>query len=444
MVSMAACQPIVALELAVIGFLAFSPGALCFDIFSNSGLGVQQVLPGLSVEPSPSALGNVVQIPLQRRFIQYNGRFYFAQVNVGSPEQSLELIVDTGSTSTWVYGTDYCQDQSNNSNYQCYDPNKSNTSTIIPAPPAFEARYPHNKFKGLYVEDEIAVGTAKLGKDTRFGMVQTGDGIARGGLIGMGFDTAEFGPNNSFGYQYPDILDLFYNESVIDSRAFGLFLNNGSVPENEARGSLVFGGYDKSKFTGPLVSFAITSPSDVRRVGAPLASISATIAHIPVPIWTAAGDVDVNGTSIPAVFDSGDMMTAVPVPALAELIKQINGYRNGMLNKMQPGGKFDASMKCGHSTADILVHFTFASFADTTITINVPFSELVLPAPWGEDCLFALQPKLKNPSKPYWFNFGSSVVDSMYLVVDYDTNTIQIAKANYDGRETDIVPIRHR
>jgi len=168
-------------------------------------------------------------------------------------------------------------------------------------------------------------------------------------------------------------------------------------------------------------------------------------------------------------------MTAVPVPALAELVKQLNGYRNGMLSKIQPGGKFDPSMKCSHSSADILgtcsgypsksaayknapqqadlqfnvcmltptVHFTFAAF-DTAITINVPFSELVLPAPWDDNCVFALQPKPKDPSRPYWFNFGSSVVDSMYLVVDYDMNTIQIAKANYDGRAADILPISHR
>ena len=60
-------------------------------------------------------------------------------------------------------------------------------------------------------------------------MVQCGDvGIARGGLFGVGFDTAEFGHKNTFGRLYPDILDLFYNESIIDSRAFGLYLNNGS------------------------------------------------------------------------------------------------------------------------------------------------------------------------------------------------------------------------
>lgn len=89
------------------------------------------------------------------------------------------------------------------------------------------------------------------------------------------------------------------------------------------------------------------------------------------------------------------------------------------------------------------VHFIFAVL-DTSITISVPFSHLVLPAPWGEACVFALQPKPKNPGRSYWFNFGSSVVDSMYLVVDYDMNTLAIAKADYSGREADIVPIVHR
>jgi len=125
MISIAIRQPIVALKFAIIGFLAISPVALCFDIYSGLGLpfqrpkGGQKVLQGLYVEPSPASAKRVVQIPLQRRFIKYNGRFYFVQVNVGSPEQSLELIVDTGSTDTWVYGTDYCEDHSSDNPYQC-------------------------------------------------------------------------------------------------------------------------------------------------------------------------------------------------------------------------------------------------------------------------------------------------------------------------------------
>ena len=91
----------------------------------------------------------------------------------------------------------------------------------------------------------------------------------------------------------------------------------------------------------------------------------------------------------------------------------------------------------------LIVNFTFSD-PDTTITISVPFSELVLPAPWTDDCVFALQPKAKKPDRPYWLNFGSSVVNSMYLIVEYDKNNVRIAKARYDGHKADIVPINHR
>ena len=95
-----------------------------------------------------------------------------------------------------------------------------------------------------------------------------------------------------------------------------MMLNLGpGVAEEEARGSLVLGGYDRSKFTEPLVSFAITSPSDVQRVGVPLTAISAIIAGASVPIWVATGSAGSDGPSVPAVLDSGDMLTLIPLQA---------------------------------------------------------------------------------------------------------------------------------
>lgn len=71
------------------------------------------------------------------------------------------------------------------------------------------------------------IGNGRL-RQAEFGMVHQGPAVEGGGLMGLGFDTAEFGPNKTFTYVYPDILDTLYNESIIDSRAFGLYLNNGS------------------------------------------------------------------------------------------------------------------------------------------------------------------------------------------------------------------------
>lgn len=77
------------------------------------------------------------------------------------------------------------------------------------------------------MSDDLTLSTAKI-KTVEFGMVNKGAGPDGGGIMGLGFDTAEFGPNKTFRYMYPDILDTLYNESVIDSRSFGLYLNNGS------------------------------------------------------------------------------------------------------------------------------------------------------------------------------------------------------------------------
>jgi hypothetical protein len=89
------------------------------------------------------------------------------------------------------------------------------------------------------------------------------------------------------------------------------------------------------------------------------------------------------------------------------------------------------------------VNFTFQGLT-AALTIDVPFSELVLPSIWDEGCFFALRPKPKTSNVPFWLNLGSSIVGSMYLVVDYDANVIQIARARYESQEADIVPITHK
>lgn len=34
--------------------------------------------------------------------------YYYVTVEVGTPAQSLDILVDTGSSDTWVYGSGYC------------------------------------------------------------------------------------------------------------------------------------------------------------------------------------------------------------------------------------------------------------------------------------------------------------------------------------------------
>ncbi|KAE9375216.1 acid protease [Stipitochalara longipes BDJ] len=417
--------------LAIIGIFSLNSLVSCLDIpiiteASAALLQVQKaVLKGTGFRLLSSPVGNTVEAMLQRR-LTYFGRYYFLNASIGTPEQSLDLLIDTGSSDTWVYGNKETE---------------SSTSKAIPPPPFLNASYASgDKPNGTYVKDTFTLGPGIV-KSLQFGVVEEGNLTTGGGIIGLSYDTAEFGPNKTFGYEYPDVLDALYNQSTIHSRSFGLYLNSGSIPEIEAIGSLVLGGYDKSKFTGSLTAFPIQSPSDVARVGLPLASISATVSGTYTHVWSAIADRNIKNISIPAVLDSGDMMTAIPILAYDPLIQHLNAsYSGGLFEKPRNGARVIRNIDCRHSSADISVGFTFAS-PGQEITIEVPFSELVLQ--WHGSCLFALQPRAKPEKRPYWVNFGSSFIGSVYMVVDYDENLIQVANAKHGGGEREIVPINH-
>lgn len=79
------------------------------------------------------------------------------------------------------------------------------------------------------------------------------------------------------------------------------------------------------------------------------------------------------------------------------------------------------------------VHFKFAADSES-IDVAVPFSDLVLHM--QDRCRFALRPKpdrdAVDPHPLSWVNFGSSVMGSLYMAVDYDSNTMWIAQARHE------------
>lgn len=85
----------------------------------------------------------------------------------------------------------------------------------------------------------------------------------------------------------------------------------------------------------------------------------------------------------------------------------------------------------GLTLASILVVFTFADVTQS-IDIPVPMSELVLP--WLKSCRFVLQPNSRAPLD--YILLGNSFLGSLHMVVDYDDNTVRIAKAQHHVAST--------
>ncbi|KAK4221872.1 aspartic peptidase domain-containing protein, partial [Podospora fimiseda] len=381
---------------------------------------------------------NVVEVPIRRKDMENSGRHYFVNISIGSPQaQPFELLVDTGSSDMWVYGMNY------------YNPRNSSTGKILPLP-HFEANYSAGTFKGHYVTDYLNIGSRTV-RHAEFAMIDKGEGpTGVGGLLALGFDTSQFAPqpSSTSRYFHPTILDQMYNESIIDSRTFGIYLgkadegklassDDGHTENNtyniSDQGSLILGGYDKSKFLDPLLRFTITSPSTMKRLGVPLTTITATISGVVIPIWTASTDREApnNDRFIPAIFDSGDEMANIPPHAYIELLKHLQLYI------------VDGLIDCRYKTANISVNFTFMS-QTVPFIVQVPFSELVLPILSCNDtqCLFALQSGFRERRSSPWLNMGSSVLSSLYMLVDYDLDAIYLAKSRR-GAEAKIVAINH-
>lgn len=77
-------------------------------IAANSSLA--EDLPGQSVFMHPVQMSHRprIDIPLIGR-VTNDSRLYYLDASIGSPQQKLKLVVDTGSTDTWVYGPKLCK-----------------------------------------------------------------------------------------------------------------------------------------------------------------------------------------------------------------------------------------------------------------------------------------------------------------------------------------------
>lgn len=106
----------------------------------------------------------------------------------------------------------------------------SHSANSIVEPQFLDAIYgvdKDNKIHGRFVEDSFAISSMTI-RPLRFAVIEKGQFTIGGGMLGLGFDTAEFGPPKTFGYYYPDFLDAAYNQSLIAGRSFGLYLRNSS------------------------------------------------------------------------------------------------------------------------------------------------------------------------------------------------------------------------
>ncbi|KAG2032182.1 aspartic peptidase domain-containing protein [Suillus americanus] len=167
---------------------------------------------------------------------------YTADIGVGSPPTYYTLLVDTGSSNTWIGA---------NKPYQ-------QTATSHDTGGTFYVTYGDNSYvSGEEYTDTITLNSDLVIDNQSIGVASEDSGMGDiNGILGLGpVDLTQ--STVSSAYEVATVTDNLYAQKKISSEVLGVFFAPAS--SDDSGGELTFGGYDASKITGDISFASITS-----------------------------------------------------------------------------------------------------------------------------------------------------------------------------------------
>ncbi|KAI6007641.1 aspartic peptidase domain-containing protein [Pisolithus orientalis] len=167
---------------------------------------------------------------------------YVAQVGIGSPPTEYTLLVDTGSSNTWIGAN------------QPYTP----TSTSHYTGNTVSVSYGSGNFSGGEYIDTVSLGNGLTINQQSIGVATRSQGLSGTGIDGiLGLGPADLTQGTvSNTNTVPTVVDNLYSQGTISSAVLGVYF----IPAaNSNSGELTFGGYDPSVVTGTVNYVPITN-----------------------------------------------------------------------------------------------------------------------------------------------------------------------------------------
>ncbi|KAK5653663.1 hypothetical protein OQA88_8693 [Cercophora sp. LCS_1] len=245
---------------------------------------------------------------------------YFAQVEIGTPGQTLSLHVDTGSTDVWVLGTstNLCTNTLLQATYggclDAFDRSASSTFERVGSGNDFEIRYMDGSgASGFYFTDDINVGGLNV-SDVQMGYAQRS--TSAWGMLGIGY-----AKNSAARVEYPSLLDQMHDQSLIGTKAYSLYLND----VESSTGTILFGGIDTEKFYGTLKSIPILpdpQTGHITHFNVSLSGLAVLSGNPKIDSSTLIAPA----SPVPVILDSGTTLTYLPGAVTAPLFAKLNAY----------------------------------------------------------------------------------------------------------------------
>ncbi|KAL2265690.1 hypothetical protein VTJ83DRAFT_6790 [Remersonia thermophila] len=322
---------------------------------------------------------------------------YFIQVQVGTPSQSMFMLLDTGAANTWMMGAK-CQSAACGL-HDTFD--ESASTTWRKTADFFGIQYGSGNVSGFVGTDTASFAGLTI-RELTFGLAShVNDSFkhfAFDGILGLGMGDSVTGGN---------FLSHLKNNKILDSLVLGISLNRGSDGVND--GQITFGGVDPAKFTGEITYSDIAPPQRAKGEWA---------------ITMDGASYDGKGagsTNVLAYIDTGTSFIFAPPADLDELFKHVPGsssYDNKRYREYQ--------VPCNTTTPIVL------TFAGESYEISP--ADWILPK--GDKCVGNLYGWEVRPGTGSWL-LGDTFLKNVYSVYDADKKRIGFArKAETLGKPT--------
>ncbi|KAN0128884.1 Aspartic peptidase domain containing protein [Lactarius tabidus] len=181
------------------------------------------------------------------------GVIYQASVGVGSPPTQYNLLIDTGSSNTWVgAGKAYVK-----------------TSTSVKTSDSVSVSYGSGSFSGMFLStkylDTVTISSGLVITKQSIGVASNSSGFdGFDGILGIGpvdLTVGTLSPDSNI--SVPTVTDNLYIQGTIASDLVSVSFEP-TTSESDKNGELTFGGTDSAKYTGSItyVPATMTYPAN--------------------------------------------------------------------------------------------------------------------------------------------------------------------------------------
>ena len=336
--------------------------------------------------------------------------YYTANVTLGTPPQSLQLLINTASADLWVNtpNSQLCMSEVDACIGGTYNASASSTYETISN--NFNVTYADgSEVGGNYSSDRLGLGGISLEK-LQFGVGEYSTSFT--GSLGIGYINGEAQVGTNSLQRYPNLPLMLVNEGHTKSNSYSLWLND---PHADT-GSILFGGVDRAKYRGDLVT--------VPTVGADLLG-QYSLAAIELTGLAVDGH-NLSSSSLPlsVIIDCGTTGTYLP----RDIAETIYNQTNVLLT--DSGEPF---VECSASNSSTIV-FEFRGLQipvslDAMILGNYSrtFSDGV------KRCGFGI-----GAAEGFDAILGNTFLRSAYVVYDFTHNQISLAPTVFNATESDV------